>query len=88
MSVLTYLDASTLHVTPTVLDGPRHHCIADYPEGAIFYVPEEIDDDCPADLAGVLVFARQLGCNLVRLDCDAPVVVGLPTFGEAWEVVS
>ena len=39
--------------------------------------------DARADLAAVLGLARDNGCQWVRLDCDGPIVAGLPTYEDA-----
>lgn len=81
---LRYLDISTRHISPETLNGGSvHHHIADYEAGAFFYVPDEIDEDCPRDLGKVLEYAKTNGCSIVRFDGDADTVDTLPFY--EWE---
>ena len=80
MAFLRYLDLSTAHLTDETLNDPVHHHIADYEEGLFFYVPEEIDDECPSDLAIVLEYAKINACAIVRFDADGDVIDALPVF--------
>ena len=74
------LDLSTGHLTQETLNNPTRHLIAEYKYGAIFYVPETVSEDCEPDLAVVLKFAQQHGCDLVRFDSIDEVIDELPYF--------
>ena len=74
------LDLSTGHLTQETMQNPAHHLTAEYEYGAIFYVPEKISEDCEPDLAVVLKFAQQHGCDLVRFDNLNEVIDELPYF--------
>lgn len=81
MTILQYLDLSTAHLRETTLNpAPHpHYLMAQYPEGAFFYVPDTPVDASP-DLAFVLDYAKAMGCTIVRFDADGEVIPGLPVF--------
>jgi len=61
--------------------------IGSYAYGVFISVPSDIRDlteiatmQCPGDLKSVLGYARSLGCELIRMDADAPCVDALPTY--------
>ena len=90
MSVLTYLDACTSHVSKETNDflagaageNSIGQTVAEYEYGYFVSVPPEAEYDAsvPYDLRSVLDYARAKGCALLRLDADANTVDGLPTF--------
>ena len=81
MTPLKYLDISTTHVKRETMNPVSlHHLIAEYEYGAFFYVPDELDDECPPDLAAVLRFAKDNDCTLVRLDSDGGTFAELETY--------
>jgi hypothetical protein len=81
MAILKYLDLSTAHVRKGTMNPPNTTClIAAYEYGALYYVPDEIPAECPADLKAVLEYAATNECAMVRLDADADVVNGLEVF--------
>ena len=77
-----YLDVSTAHVRKETLNpaGLNPYFIAEYEYGAFFYVPADIDEDTPEDLAAVLQFALDNNCALVRFDCDGGILEELVTY--------
>ena len=86
MGIQRYLDLSTSHLTPSTMIHNKHieYMVADYPEGAIYFVPEigMLMDDrtIPDDLFNLLVFAAECHCQLVRVDADAPILEELATY--------
>lgn len=83
MTTATYLDLSTAHLQQSTLNPAPHrrYLIAEYQEGAFFYVPsDDLDPDTPPDLAFILGYAKGLGCTIVRFDADSEKIEGLPIF--------
>lgn len=57
--------------------------MASYPEGWFMAVPERqyiMASELPEDLFDVLIYARDLGVNLIRFDRDAEPDTNLPTY--------
>lgn len=77
-----YLDVSTSHVKQETMNpvGLNPYFIAEYEYGAFFYVPADIDEDIPEDLAAVLQFALDNDCELVRFDCGGETFEELKTY--------
>lgn len=94
MSICRYLDCSTSHITESEADelrtGGIEHIVADdYEYGWWVWVPPAryVDEDERADLTAaaprllaLIDHARAQGCEHLRLDADAGVLDGLPTF--------
>ena len=83
--IQNYLDISTAHLTADTMitNKPHLFLVADYEEGAFYWVPPYDFDDwasCPDDLRTVLHFARSVGVTLVRVDADAPTTDHLPKY--------
>lgn len=82
------LTISTGHITKDTADAfdakmgddgiPAFFPKGDY--GWFVFVPDQIEPECPADLASLLRFAKEKGCTWLVLDCDAEQVDGLPTY--------
>lgn len=51
----------------------------------LIYVPEPIVEPVPEDLATVQRLARSLGCDIVRVDCEAPLTPDLPVLHPAFQ---
>lgn len=78
--VAKILDVSTLHVEEATLNDSDYK-IADYPEGAFFYVADEYDEPSVyPDLKAVFDLARSKGCTLIRFDADGFEYPELPTY--------
>lgn len=89
-----YLDLSTGHLSAETRDWlteatPSYSpcssiTIAQYEYGWFISIPandESIDDlEVPDDLKSVLRYARNIGCDVVRLDADGIGADGLPVF--------
>lgn len=71
-----HLDADALrdpsNLVATELGGGRT------PGGWFVYAPEAPVNDVPADLRQVFREARRRGAKFILLDCDAPLIPGLP----------
>ena len=90
MSVLSYLDACTCHISKETNDFLERvagnnsigQTVAEYEHGFFISVPPEAEYDAtvPNDLRSILDFARTKGCFIVRLDADADLIDDLPTF--------
>lgn len=84
MSTRQHLDLSTANITPETLIKSKCHryLVAEYEEGAFFWVPEpeDIDPETPEDLKLVLLYAARQNCGLVRFDADAELCTGLPKY--------
>lgn len=90
MSVMTYLDVCTSHISTETNDflasvagkNSIGQTVAEYEFGYFVSVPPqaEYDEAVPSDLRGVLDRARAKGCAVLRLDADAATLDGLPTF--------
>jgi len=95
MQIDKMLTISTAHIpkhTADALGGlPDHQNAKLYPEvvytpwmgyGWVFIAGQDtglLEDEHP-ELAAVLRFAHNYGCDFVRLDCDANPIEALPTF--------
>lgn len=88
------MECSTWHVcgqTRDVLERDPSRWSIPGPRGssgayvALVHVPDHADEerDTPADLRAVIAYARELGCNFVMLDMDAPIVEGLTIYAES-----
>lgn len=93
MSVLSYLDLSTGHISQETCNGwlkedPQNLVIAEYEWGYFVSVPSDTADtplevlaqDMPEDLAKVLEYARANGCTIVRFDGAGYEMDELPTY--------
>ncbi len=94
MSRRRFLDASSGHLLPEtwawldvqtcdeVVRDPRHSCAeilgGRTRHGWFIYAPETPAATVPADLAALLRYARQQGCDYALLDCDALPMADLP----------
>lgn len=78
-----YLDISTLHIKESTLDNSIYYTLANYDTGALFWVPDEYDDDTPADLKIVFDYAKLHACSLIRFDADGFEFPELPIYD--WE---
>lgn len=81
-----YLDLSTGHLSRETFEslGQFNH-LASYEYGEILYVSNTMEDHhphAPDDLKRLNEFARQQGCQLIRLDQDGDVIDDLPHY--AW----
>lgn len=66
-------------------DAPNNECY-----GWFVYLPRVIPavskSDLPADLLGVLQYARNHGCQVLCLDSDGPIISALKTYDRTQEV--
>jgi hypothetical protein len=79
MTIKTFLDISTAHVSPAA----RDHLIriGSSTEGG-WFTSAVIDDDTPNDLRAVFAYALSLGCQYVLFDMDADQIDQLPVLWE------
>lgn len=92
MTILTYLDLSTLHLLDSTIEELQQNravhdfasvTVAPYPCGVFVTVPPaDINlDTCKlADLRTVLGYAQRIGVHLVRFDADGQVMADLPEY--------
>lgn len=76
------LAISTAHVDQVTLENITEYVVA-YPNeyGAFIYVPPPpYREDCPADLAEILAFARKHNITWIKLDGGASEIDQLPTY--------
>lgn len=81
-----FFDCSTAHLSTASRDyltdsaAAREEMIASTPYGWFVWAGEDIGDDMPADLAGVMRHAQAQDAEYILFDADAAVNDGLPTF--------
>lgn len=78
-NVRRYLDLSTAHLTKGTVGNPPF-LVARYEYGVLLYVPDEVGDGCPEDLAKVVKYAKKHDCSMILFDSDAPTLGALPTY--------
>lgn len=78
--VSNYLDISTSHITEQTLTSKSVYKIADYAEGAFFWVDEDLPAHLPKDLYDVMRHALSLKCYIIRFDADGFEFPELPTY--------
>jgi hypothetical protein len=84
---------STAHLSAQTRAGLASSSGVDYPVLAAFpygWYVHVAPADCgvdehtlPIDLRAAIAFARSLGCDEIKFDCDADVAEGLPVYAEA-----
>jgi hypothetical protein len=78
---------STAHITEqtnnALLSGEVRNMVVTYADGYFIYAPAsavDMDDNMPGELKFLLGYARGLGCDWLRLDCDADTREDLPSW--------
>jgi hypothetical protein len=79
-----YLDISTAHIPPHLLNGECDCKIGNYPEGAFFYVPYmedgEFIDEVPKELVEIFKYAFENECVIIRFDRDGMEFKEFPVY--------
>lgn len=84
--VRKFLDLSTAHVCPETRDWLEHETdqglvyqlTGGY--GWMLYCADTEHDPVPTDLDGIFALAKNMSCEYVMLDRDAPIHPDLPTW--------
>ncbi len=77
---------STAHLTPATLASlnagtdQSPYSVDPVSYGFLLYAHDERPDGAPDDVWAICVKARELGCDYVKLDCDAETLDGLEAF--------
>jgi hypothetical protein len=88
-SIVSMLDLSTGHVSEEtakrLTESPDSIGFPVYAKGDYGWIVwagsrGDGNDGIPADLANVITFARERGCEWIMFDCDAPLSDSLPSF--------
>lgn len=82
--VYNYLDVSTAHIPEHLLNGECELKLANYPQGAFFYVPDP-DPACesepiPPEIEAVFKYAAEHNCIIVRFDADGMLFPEFPEY--------
>lgn len=77
--VYNYLDVSTAHIPDHLLNGECECKLANYPEGAFFFVPCE-PREYPPELDAVFKYAAEHKCIVVRFDADGMLFPEFPEY--------
>jgi len=87
-----YLDASTAHLPPDLLEGidtVENLIVRKFQYGWWLWVPDDVAEQLadyegiPDAIVALWRFARAHECDWVLLDADGPEVDGLPTYDHA-----